>query len=129
MATLLLVDDEPAMQELGRELLEEGGYDVMIATNGLEALEIYKEHHERIDLVVLDLVMPELDGGQTYAEMKKIDKGLKAFFCSGFISDQVFAGVLEDKKLHTIEKPFRPADFLKTVREVIGTGSPDRASS
>jgi len=119
--SVLLVDDEPAMQELGRELLEEGGYDVTIAANGLEALEIYREHHERIDLVVLDLVMPGMDGGQTYAEMKKVNKDLKAFFCSGFISDQVFAGVLEDKRLHTIEKPFRPVDFLKTVREVIGS--------
>jgi CheY-like chemotaxis protein len=120
---VLLVDDEPAMQELGRELLEDGGYDVTIAANGLEALEIYREQHDRIDLVVLDLVMPGMDGGQTYSEMKKIDKDLKAFFCSGYISDQVFAGMLEDKKLPRIEKPFRPADFLKTVRDVIGPDS------
>jgi PAS domain S-box-containing protein len=123
--SVLLVDDEPAMQELGRELLEDGGYQVTIASNGLEALEIYRQHHDTIDLVVLDLAMPGPDGGQTYTEMKKIDKGVKAFFCSGFVSDQFFAGVLEDKNLLTIEKPFRPADFLKAVRDVIGSDSSD----
>ncbi len=119
--SVLLVDDEPAMQELGRELLEDDGYEVTIAANGLEALEIYKEHHDRIDLVVLDLVMPGMDGGQTYTEMKKINKGLKAFFCTGFISDQIISGLLEEEKLHAVSKPFRPDDFLKTVRSVIGS--------
>ncbi|MBP1648872.1 MAG: multi-sensor hybrid histidine kinase [Bacteroidetes bacterium] len=120
---VLLVDDEPAMQELGRVMLEEDGYEVTIAANGLEALEIYKEDHDTIDLVVLDLVMPGMDGGQTYTEMKKIDKGLKAFFCTGFISDQIIAGLLEEEKLYAISKPFRPDEFLRTVRNVICSGN------
>ncbi len=120
---VLLVDDEPAMQELGRVLLEDDGYEVTIAANGLEALEIYKEHHGSIDLVVLDLVMPGMDGGQTYTEMKKINKGLKAFFCTGFISDQIIAGLLQEEKLYAISKPFRPDEFLRTVRSVICSGN------
>jgi PAS domain S-box-containing protein len=119
--SVLLVDDEPAMQELGRMLLADDGYEVTIAANGFEAVEIYKEHHDAIDLVVLDLVMPGMDGGQTYTEMKKIDKRLKAFFCTGYISDQIIASLLEEEKLRAISKPFRPDDFLKTVREVMNS--------
>jgi PAS domain S-box-containing protein len=121
--SVLLVDDEPAMQELGRELLEDDGYQVTIAANGLEALEIYKEHHATIDLVVLDLVMPGMDGGQIYAEMKTINKDLKAFFCTGFISDQIVSDLLHEEKLHAVSKPFRPDEFLKTVRSVLGSDS------
>ena len=117
---VLLVDDEPAMQELGRELLEEDGYEVTIAANGTEALEIYRKHHDAIDLVILDLVMPGMDGGQIYTDMKKINEGIKAFFCTGFISDQIVADLLHDEQLLAVSKPFRPDEFLKTVRTVMG---------
>jgi two-component system cell cycle sensor histidine kinase/response regulator CckA len=119
--TVLLVDDEPAMQELGRELLEEDGYEVIVAANGPQALEIYSQHHETIDLVILDLVMPGMDGGQTYTEMKKLNGNIKAFFCTGFISDQIVADLLHEEKLQAVSKPFRPDEFLRTVRGVIGS--------
>lgn len=122
--SILLVDDESTMQELGRELLEEQGYNVTVATNGLEALEIYRERHNSIDLVVLDLLMPGMDGGETYTEMKKINNNVKAFFCTGFVTDQIIAGLLQEQKLQAISKPFRPSDFLKKVREVMSSEAP-----
>jgi CheY-like chemotaxis protein len=116
---VLLVDDEPAMQELGKELLEDEGYSVLIATNGNEAIDLYRTHHREIDLVVLDLVMPGMDGGQVYVALKAIDPSIKAFFCTGYVSDQLIASLLEEEKLRAIAKPFRPDQFLRTVREVI----------
>ncbi len=117
---ILLVDDEPAMQELGKELLEDEGYQVLVATNGREAIDIYRTRSGEIDLVVLDLVMPGMDGGQVYVEMKKINPSIKAFFCTGYISDHIIAGLLEAENLRAISKPFRPDQFLETVREVMG---------
>jgi PAS domain S-box-containing protein len=117
---VLLVDDEPAMQELGKELLEDEGYAVLIAANGPEAVEIYRNRYTEIDLVILDLIMPGMDGGQVYLAMKAINPSIKAFFCTGYVSDQVISNLLVEEKLRAISKPFRPDQFLNTVREVVG---------
>jgi len=117
---VLLVDDEPAMQDLGKELLEDEGYVVLLANNGPEAIDLYRKRFKEIDLVVLDLVMPAMDGGQVYVALKAINPSLKAFFCTGFVSDQLIASLLQEEKLQVVSKPFRPDQFLQTVREVIG---------
>ena len=116
---VLLVDDEPAMQELGKELLEDENFRVIIAKNGTEALSIYREHNRTIDLVILDLVMPGIDGGQAYAEMKKMNPALRAFFCTGFVSDKLIAGLLAEEHLRAIAKPFRPEEFVGLVYELL----------
>jgi CheY-like chemotaxis protein len=120
-ARVLIVDDEESMQELGRELLEEEGFDVVIAGDGMEALEMYRTRHKEIDLVILDLVMPIMDGGQTYLELKKINPLLKALFCTGFMPDQVISALLEEERLIAIQKPFIPDVFVRTVRQVLET--------
>jgi CheY-like chemotaxis protein len=126
---ILLVDDEPAMREFGSEILEEYGYRVVLANNGEEALQVFKDREGAIDLVVLDLVMPGMDGGQTFLEMKKVRDDVKAFFCTGFTSDQVITGLFEEERLRAIKKPFKAMDFLTMVREVIdereGVSSPE----
>jgi two-component system cell cycle sensor histidine kinase/response regulator CckA len=67
----------------------------------------------------LDLVMPRMDGGQTYMELKKFDKKVKAVFCSGYTSEKVITGLLTEENLKAIQKPFHPADFIRIVQEVI----------
>jgi PAS domain S-box-containing protein len=119
---VLLVDDEEMMQELGRELLEDNGYKVLIAKDGVEAVEQYRERGKEIDLVILDLVMPRMDGGQTYMELKKINNNVKAFFCSGFTSDKVITQLLEEEHLHAIKKPFHPTDFIAMVQSTLHGG-------
>jgi CheY-like chemotaxis protein len=115
----MIVDDEESMQELGRELLEEEGYDVVIARNGMEALDLYRKHPRDIDLVILDLVMPGMDGGQTYLELKKVNPALKALFCTGYMPDQVISALLEEERLIAIHKPFHPDMFVRSVRQVL----------
>jgi PAS domain S-box-containing protein len=116
---IMLVDDEEAMRELGKELLEEQGYRVLCATDGVEALELYRQSHAEISLVILDLVMPKMDGGQAYVEMKKINPALKAFFCTGYTSDSVISSLLKEENLQALQKPFRPPEFLRVLREVL----------
>jgi PAS domain S-box-containing protein len=116
---VLLVDDEPAMREFGREILSEVGYRVMVAKNGKEAVDIFREHTGEIDLVVLDLIMPHMDGGQAFLEMKKLRGDVRACFCTGFTSDQVITSLLEEENLKAIKKPFQPEEFLQIVRQTI----------
>ncbi len=116
---ILLVDDEIMMQELGRELLEEQGYRVMIARDGVEAVELYRKHVNDISLVILDLLMPRLDGGQAYLELKKINDNVRAFFCTGFTPQDIVGPIMEGASLRALQKPFRPAEFLATVREML----------
>ncbi|MBP1658083.1 MAG: multi-sensor hybrid histidine kinase [Bacteroidetes bacterium] len=117
--TVLIVDDEESMQELGRELLEEQGYTVLIASTGQEAVDLFKQCGHEIGLVVLDLVMPGMDGGQTYIELKKMQPELKAFFCTGYMPDQVITALLEEEHLQAIQKPFNPEAFVQLVRDVL----------
>ncbi len=118
---ILLVDDEKIMQELGRELLEEQGYRVMVATDGVEAVEAYRRYCGEIDLVILDLLMPRLDGGQAYLELKKINKDVRAFFCTGFTPHDAIGSILKDASLDTLQKPFHPEELLKKVRKVLSS--------
>jgi len=116
---VLLVDDESVMLDLGKELLEEQGYAVHVAPGGREALELYTSHRDEIDIVVLDLVMPGMDGGQLYLELKKINPGIKAFFCTGYMSDRVITELLAEEDLRAIQKPVPPELFIRTIREVL----------
>jgi PAS domain S-box-containing protein len=119
---VMVVDDEENMQQLGREVLEEAGYRVLVATNGREAVEMYRDRWKEIALVVLDLVMPEMDGGQAYLHLRSINPDVKAFFCTGYTQDAIITGLLEEHHLRALEKPFKPPVFLKMVRETIVDG-------
>lgn len=116
---VLLVDDEESAQELGREILQENGYRVLIAGDGELGLELYKQYKSDIALVILDLMMPKLDGGQTFIELKKINPDVKAFFCSGHASSEVIGQLLAEENLRALSKPFEIDDFVRTVREVL----------
>ncbi len=116
---ILVVDDEESMQDLARDLLEDAGYRVITAGSGFEAIDMFRERKDEVDLVILDLVMSGLDGGQTYLAMKRIKPGVKAFFCTGFMPDEMIASLLEKDGLQTLQKPFQPATFVKAVRETI----------
>jgi DNA-binding NarL/FixJ family response regulator len=71
--------------------------------------------------VILDLVMPGMDGGQTYIELKKVNPYVKAFFCTGYMPDAVISALLEEEHLHAIQKPFNPDQFVQLVRDVLDT--------
>ncbi|MCX7984314.1 MAG: PAS domain S-box protein [Bacteroidetes bacterium] len=118
---ILLVDDEEAMLILGREILEERGFRVLTASNGVEAVELYAKRWREIDLVILDLIMPLKDGGQTYLEMKEINPTLKAIFCSGYTSSKLITQLLEHEHLSAIQKPFKDEELLEMVFKVLTT--------
>ncbi len=116
---ILLVDDEEMMQALGQELLEQQGFRVLVAGDGFEAIELYRRYSDQIALVILDLLMPNLDGGQTYLELKRINTNVKAFFCTAYTPEDIIGSLLAGEKLRAVQKPFRPDEFVQTVRELV----------
>ncbi|HTY37975.1 MAG TPA: PAS domain S-box protein [Bacteroidota bacterium] len=117
--TILLVDDESAMREIGTDILEGSGYRVLTAADGLEAVDIYKSKSKEINLVILDLVMPKMDGGQTFLELKKINPKVKSIFCTGFASDAIITQLLAEENIPAVQKPFRQEEFLHMVQETL----------
>ncbi len=117
--TILLVDDEPAVRDLGRRLLSNAGYEVLLATNGREALDIYRAHRDTIALVILDLIMPEMGGKQCMRELLAINESLKIMITSGHAANGVSQEAMDLGAKDFIQKPFDVRRVLRQVRAVL----------
>jgi signal transduction histidine kinase/CHASE1-domain containing sensor protein len=117
--TILLVDDEEEVRNWGKMILEENGYTVLTARNGKDALNIYRTEMNRISLVVLDLIMPELDGRQCIRELLKINPGLKVLVQSGVASGSAAVKSLDLGARGFVRKPYRVSEFLKAVNQIL----------
>ena len=116
---VLLVDDEEIVLEVGRDLLETMGYRVFSARNGYEALEIYKKNKEEINLVILDMVMPDMSGGKVFDELKKIDSDIKILLSSGYSLDDQISEILRRGCNGFIQKPFSLSELDIKIKEII----------
>jgi len=121
MGTVLLIDDEAVILEVGRELLEAMGYRVLVARDGKEGIEVYKKNQDEIDIVVLDIVMPHMGGGEAYDHLKEINPDVKVLLSSGFSIDGEAAEILERGCDGFIQKPFKMKQLSQAIREVLGT--------
>jgi len=117
--TVLLVDDEEVILEVGKELLEGMGYRVLIAKDGKEAIEVYEKDRDEIDIVVLDMVMPNMGGGQAYDRMKEINPDIKVLLSSGFSIDGEASEILERGCNGFIQKPFTLKELSHEIREIL----------
>ncbi|MGB8993304.1 MAG: response regulator [Desulfobaccales bacterium] len=116
--TILLVDDDPLIRGLGRELLENLGYRVETAADGAEALKKYQQMGGA-DLVVMDYYMPGLKGGQVLREFKTLDRRARVLVASGFISSQEAARLKEQGALGLIQKPYRLTELARRIRAAL----------
>jgi PAS domain S-box-containing protein len=117
--TVLLVDDEEVIREVGKELLEAVGYQVLIAKDGKEAIEVYRENCDDIDLVVLDMIMPNMGGGEAYDRMKEIDPDIRVLLSSGYSIGGEATEILERGCDGFIQKPFDIKALSHKVREIL----------
>ena len=116
-ASILAVDDNTFLLDTVRFILEGEGYNVIVAYNGEDAINKFKENKDRIQLCISDIVMPKIGGREAYEEMRKIRPDLRAIFMSGCAPDMVKEII--DSGLDFISKPISPSDFLRKVREVL----------
>jgi CheY-like chemotaxis protein len=115
--TILLVDDERMIRELGRAILEGLGYQVLLAEDGVEAVDIFQRERHLIDLVILDLTMPRLSGNDACRRMLEIDPGVRVLFSSGYFAEDLTAG--EDRIVGFLHKPYRQDELGKAVRAAL----------
>ncbi len=120
-ATILLVEDEDAVRSFGVRALQMRGYTVHEADSGVEALEVMKEFGDEIDLVVSDVVMPEMDGPTLLGELRKNYKDLKFIFVSGYAEDAFAKNLPEEEhgKFGFLPKPFTLKQLATTVKEIL----------
>ncbi len=102
-----------------KEILSTCGYSVVLATDGQEGLDIFRQRHREIAVVLLDMLMPKMSGKETYLEMKKIDSNLKVLFSSGFKQDERVEEVLRLGVQGFIQKPYTLHVLSKAVHTVI----------
>ena len=117
--TVLLVDDEEAILEVGKDLLEAVGYRVLLARDGKEAIEVYRKNQDEIDIVVLDMVMPTMGGGKAYDKMKEINPKVKVLLSSGYSIDGEAAEILKRGCKSFIQKPFMINVLAKEIRDIL----------
>ena len=117
--TVFLIEDEELLLNLVKSLLEGHGYRVITAMNGEEAIHVYREHIGTIDLVLTDMDIPKLSGEQIYSVFRELNPAVKLIFASGFIEPEIKAEMFRRGARSFLEKPYRPMEILKSVREAL----------
>ena len=121
--TILLVDDEEAVLEVGEKLLRVMGYHVLTAREGREAVDVYKKHRETVNLVLLDIIMPNMKGGEVFDCLKEINPDIKVLLLSGYSIDGEAAKILERGGKGFIQKPFDMERLSETIRAILRNDS------
>lgn len=119
---ILVIDDEPGMRKLAYETLTKSGYQVLLASNGQEGLVLYKLNSEKINLVLLDMVMPKQTGLEVYRELKKMNHKVKVILSSGFSDDERIKKGMESGVNAFIKKPYTIYELSEIVFSVLRVG-------
>lgn len=117
--TILLVDDEEMIIEVNQEILKALGYNPMIARSGKKAIEIYKNNIDKINMVIMDMIIPGMSGKEAYDGLKKIDPEIKVLLSSGYSISGQAAEILEQGCNGFIQKPFKLRELSVKIREVL----------
>ena len=122
--TVLLVDDEDMIIEVGAEILEALGYKVLTARSGPEALEVFKTNKGQVDIVVLDMIMPGMGGGDAYDQLREIEPNVKVLLSTGYSLRGEASEILKRGCNGFIQKPFNIKMLSQKLREILDTPPP-----
>src|SRR5438874_1675833 len=117
--TILLVEDEEMLRDLGVTNLESEGYRVLAARDGMEAVALFEAHRDEIGLVVCDLGLPRLGGREVFLKMKQSRPGVRAIVASGYLEPSIRSEMLKAGVIDTIQKPYDFNDLLAKIRSII----------
>ena len=119
-ATILLIEDEEAIVDLVKSVLELEGYNVLVALDGEQALSLFAQHQDEIDLIVSDLDLPRMKGDEVYIEIRKKNPDIKILFASGYIDDymRTYLQALGVKEF--VDKPYHPFQILNCIKSMLG---------
>jgi len=117
--TVLLIDDEQMVLEVGKAILQRLGHKVVTAESGEEALEKFGQHKDAIGCVVLDLTMPGIDGKETFSRLRDLVPGLPIIISSGLSVEQVSAQFDKSPTTAFIQKPYQVAELSSTIQNIL----------
>jgi len=117
--TILLVEDNTLVRQSIKINLEEFGYTIIEACDGVDGIHKFKENTDRIQMVILDVIMPKKNGKEVYDEIVKLQPAIKSLFMSGYSSDKISEKGILDEGLSFISKPIKPDDLLRKVRDIL----------
>ncbi len=117
--TILVVEDEEAVRELVCEMLETYGYNILYALNGVQATEVFKQHGDQIDLILTDVVMPEMGGKKLIESLPNMRADVKVLYMSGYTDNAIDDQGILNPNTEFIQKPFSPPDLLNKVRSIL----------
>ena len=117
--TILLIDDEEMIIKVGEELLQELGYNVIAARSGEEAVKLYNKNRDKIDLVVMDMIMPGMGGGETFDRLKAVNPDVKVLLSSGYSINGQASKILERGCDGFIQKPFNLNQLSEKIRGIV----------
>lgn len=116
--TILVVEDEKSLLDLSYIMFQSKGYTVITAEDGIQAVELYKQHRKKISLVFTDIGLPGLNGKEVFTQIKKIDPDIKVIFTSGIFVD-IKDALIKDGAKDFIPKPYKYEDVLRKIRIVL----------
>jgi two-component system cell cycle sensor histidine kinase/response regulator CckA len=117
--TILLVDDEEMIADIGRRMLEKLGYNVLSADSGKKALSIYEAQGDRIGLVILDMIMPDMGGSETFDQLKAMDPDVRVLLSSGYSLNDQASQIMQRGCSGFIQKPFNLEKISQKIREIL----------
>ena len=120
--TILIVDDQETVWDFLIEAVQNLGYSVLLAENGEDAVSIYRENPNEIDLVLLDMVMPKMGGHTTFYQLKNLDPDVKVLLSSGFVSAASVKDLQDNGAAGFLPKPHRIKDLALELRRIFDQG-------
>jgi CheY-like chemotaxis protein len=118
-ATILIVDDEEYVRNLGAKMLEQLGYKILLAKDGNEAISIYKNNIHLIDLVLLDMIMPLMDGKVANLKLRDVNPDVKVVLTSGYAQNGKASEILAEGAIGFVQKPFRIGELSKSIASAL----------
>ena len=117
---VLVIDDEDLVRFTAREILQDNGFEVILAVDGIDGIEKFRQFRDKIDLVILDMIMPRMNGRECYIELLKLNPGLKIIVSTGYISDRNTNEHFTDGVAGFIRKPFTITELTREINRVMG---------
>ncbi|GFO67235.1 hypothetical protein GMLC_08140 [Geomonas limicola] len=117
--TILVAEDDPAVGRLVSKILEGSGYEVILAEDGEDAVEKFQANQDRIDLVLMDMIMPKQNGREALEKIERVKPGIKAIFSSGYTADFIESRGMSEMGVELVMKPVQPRELLKKIRQLL----------
>jgi len=119
-ARIMVVDDEEAIRDMTRDILESSGCEVVPAIDGVDALDVYRREWGRLDLVILDMVMPRMGGLETFRRLIGMDRGARILLCTGYADNDKAQRALKEGAVGLLPKPFTMTELLSRIDRILG---------